>query len=232
MPALVYIAEDSPNVSYPLSRGVFTIGNRDDAQLQLPSGQIAPEHAYVAWEEGQYVLYDQGSETGSFVNGDRVTQVILKHNDIVRFGEYRFRVNIMDSAALAAVNNPNQETSRIDLPARVLRRSTQPVPQSAEIRRIIERRPHTLKAAETAQLDGSSLPKKVQVTVGKVDAAVVHKSVSSSPAPSAMATMVATSKPKTQEIAVKKTMAGWIWLFLGIVIGAGVTAAFLLLLKH
>ncbi len=105
MPALVYIAENSQNVSYPLTKGVFTVGSRDDSQLQLPSNQIAAEHASIIYEDGHYVLHDHNSDSGTFVNGERVTKMVLKHNDILRFGEYRFRVYGMESVPLMAVNN-------------------------------------------------------------------------------------------------------------------------------
>lgn len=227
MPSLVYIAEDSKNVSYPLGKGVFTIGRQSESSLQLPSSQIAPEHAAIFLEDGQFYLRDNGSEHGTYVNGERVTQVQLKHHDILRFGEYRFRMNLFDVVDPQPISNPaNMETSRIDLPPELVKRATRGLP---DVRRVMESRPHSLKSAETSQIEPAGLPKKVSVA-GKIsDSAVVKRS-------SVSVRIPGPGQPSAQSAAVKATEAtaptkekrslpSWAWFALGAACAAVITAA-------
>lgn len=224
MPSLVYIAEDSQNVAYPLGKAAFTIGRNSDSSLQLPSSQIAPEHATIYLDEGQFFLHDNGSEYGSYVNGERVTQVQLKHHDILRFGEYRFRMNLFDVVDPTPATNPaNMETSRIDLPPDLVRRATRGLPTVADVRRVVvESRPQSLKAAETSQIEPAGLPKKV-VRAGKLsDSAVVKRSPVSVRIPGGPAT---TPSPDLVVKEPRRPLPPWVWFVLGAILAAIVTAA-------
>lgn len=218
MPSLVYIAEDSPNVSYPLpsGRGQFLIGRKGDSSLQLPSSQIAPEHAIIVAEEGRYMIRDNHTESGTYVNGERVTQVMLNHNDILRFGEYRFRASLMDSQEIGGVSHQNMETSRIDLPPELVRRATRGLPAVAEIRRVVESRPQSLKAAETSQIEPASVPRKVTVSKTSLENAVVRKPtvVAVQPAPAVSPVVIE-----------KKSLPTWAGYLIAAIIGAVITAA-------
>lgn len=226
MPSLVYIAEDSPNISYPLpsSRASFSIGRNAESSLQLPSSQIAPEHAVIAVEEGQYFVRDNNSENGTYVNGERVSQVRLNHNDIVRFGEYRFRVVLMDSQVIASVSNPNMETSRIDLPPELVRRATRGLPAVADVRRVVESRPQSLKSAETSQIEPANVPRKVAISKSSsLEAAVVKRPTVAAAQSASIAAQPATvPSPVVIE---KKTLPAWAGYVIAALLGAAVAAA-------
>lgn len=229
MPSLVYIAEDSQNVSYPLGKGVFSIGSKGDSSLQLTSSQIAPEQASIVYEEGQYHLRDHGSESGSYVNGERVTHTQLKHHDILRFGEYRFRMNLFDVVDPTPVSNPaNMETSRIDLPPELVRRATRGLPSVADVRRVVvESRPQSLKAAETSQIEPAGLPKKV-TKAGKLSDSAVVKPVQAGGRPAAMVPSSTAPVKGDASLVVKEEqtpLPAWAWFTLGAVLAAVATAA-------
>lgn len=222
MPSLVYIAEDSQNVSYPFGRDAFEVGRREDAHLQLPGEQISVEHASIIFEEGQYVLRDHGSENGSYLNGERVSRAALNHNDIIRFGEYRFRVNLAAPAELSGGNNSNMETSRIDLPPELTRgtrslpevRGTRGIP---DVRRVVEMRPHALKSAETSQIEPAGLP-KVRTRSGSLESAIVRKTGGQKVSPSA-------------SLEIEQPLPAWIWFLAGVVTTLVVIAVVLRLMK-
>jgi pSer/pThr/pTyr-binding forkhead associated (FHA) protein len=52
---------------------------------------VSRTHARIAHENGQYVVYDNGSANGTYVNSVRVTVQSLNLGDIVQFGSSKFR---------------------------------------------------------------------------------------------------------------------------------------------
>jgi hypothetical protein len=81
---------------FPLGKATLIVGRGDDSQIQLPDESISTNHASIIYENGHFVLQDNGSLNGSFVNGVPVTRQPLKHRDMVRFGQYLFMVDLED----------------------------------------------------------------------------------------------------------------------------------------
>lgn len=55
---------------------------------------VSRDHARIVVESGIYVLYDDGSTNGSFVNGTRITRRELANADVVQVGSSKFRVEL------------------------------------------------------------------------------------------------------------------------------------------
>ena len=70
----------------------FTIGKAPGSTLQLDDGYTSGHHAQVAVDpSGGCRLYDHNSTNGTFVNGVRVTEVVLDHGMTVRIGSTELR---------------------------------------------------------------------------------------------------------------------------------------------
>jgi len=67
---------------------VLGSGTECDVILRHPS--IAPRHARLQWRKQGYVLCDLQSPTGTYVNGRRITENLLKEGWRVRLGEVEF----------------------------------------------------------------------------------------------------------------------------------------------
>jgi hypothetical protein len=67
-----------------------TIGRTRQNLIQLDVPSVSRKHAQIVLSEGGYVLRDLGSENGSFVNGERVTEHLLAEGDHLQFGILRF----------------------------------------------------------------------------------------------------------------------------------------------
>lgn len=67
---------------------LVTVGRLRDNDVRLNYEGVAEKHAeIVRIEDGQYEVRDLGSETGVFVNGERITgERPLKNGDTIRFG--------------------------------------------------------------------------------------------------------------------------------------------------
>jgi hypothetical protein len=67
-----------------------TIGRTRQNNVQLDSGSVSRRHAQISLTENGYVVRDLGSENGTYVNGDRITEHPLADGDHVQFGALRF----------------------------------------------------------------------------------------------------------------------------------------------
>ncbi len=105
MPSLLLVLESADRVVIPLDRSVLTIGRLESNDICLPHGTVSKEHASIVFEDRHWVVCDIGSTNGTHVNGERVKQSILKHQDIVHFGEYRFFVDLKDGRPLPGMGS-------------------------------------------------------------------------------------------------------------------------------
>lgn len=73
--------------------GEITIGRQSDRTISLANDNtVSRQHARIANEAGQFVLYDMGSANGTHINGSRVSQQVLNVGDVVQIGSTKFRV--------------------------------------------------------------------------------------------------------------------------------------------
>jgi len=70
----------------PIDRPVYTIGRRSASDLKIMSVDVSRDHAEIARDADRYVLRDKGSQYGTFVNGETVTERSLMHGDRIRLG--------------------------------------------------------------------------------------------------------------------------------------------------
>ena len=74
---------------FPLSDGMMlTIGRLPDNNVQIDNLAVSGHHAKVVWEGDHFVLEDNNSLNGTFVNNRRVSKVPLKHGDNILIGKH------------------------------------------------------------------------------------------------------------------------------------------------
>ena len=59
---------------------------------------ISKDHATLTVEADRFVLDDHGSTNGTYVNGEKISQAMLKSGDVLRFGESVFRITVTGAA--------------------------------------------------------------------------------------------------------------------------------------
>jgi transcriptional regulator of acetoin/glycerol metabolism len=62
------------------------LGRDDDCTVSLPGAEVSRRHAAIQRQGRAVVLRDLDSRNGSFVNGRRVTAIVLENGDVVRIG--------------------------------------------------------------------------------------------------------------------------------------------------
>ena len=86
MPQLqIFLSQDN-RISFDLGEEKVTIGRLAHNVLQIDELSVSSHHADLFLEAGRYHLHDPGSTNGTYVNGEQVTDAILRNGDELRFG--------------------------------------------------------------------------------------------------------------------------------------------------
>jgi serine/threonine-protein kinase len=77
-----------------LDKASLTIGRRSDNDLVVPEATVSGQHAQLHWQNGTWIVEDQGSTNGTYVDHtyERRKSVNLMHGGEVQLGELRFKL--------------------------------------------------------------------------------------------------------------------------------------------
>lgn len=81
----LHFSDQSRNPIWMMDKS-FSIGSAPDNDLVITDPLVSPMHARLQVINGVYTLQDLGSQTGTFVNGQRTVQKPVQHGDTVRIG--------------------------------------------------------------------------------------------------------------------------------------------------
>jgi hypothetical protein len=74
-----------------LDKERLSVGRDPRNQMIIDDPAVATEHAVIISVGNDHILEDLQSETGTFVNGARVSRHILQHGDVIEFGAFYLR---------------------------------------------------------------------------------------------------------------------------------------------
>jgi pSer/pThr/pTyr-binding forkhead associated (FHA) protein len=87
MAALIVIRGPNQGSWYGLSKRTLT-GGRDPANaIQMASPKVSRKHFQVRYQEGLYLITDLKSHNGTYINGNKVQEALLKEGDEIQFGD-------------------------------------------------------------------------------------------------------------------------------------------------
>jgi CRP-like cAMP-binding protein/pSer/pThr/pTyr-binding forkhead associated (FHA) protein len=107
MAFLIQVNEGVKTVILPLGKAVILIGRDVDSNLYLDDSGISKNHASIVFSNETYTLKDNGSSSGSILNGVRVTEHKLSHDDIIQFGSYTFKVDLKNPIPVTTSTTEN-----------------------------------------------------------------------------------------------------------------------------
>jgi hypothetical protein len=67
----------------PLDQPIVSLGRRLDNHIILDDARVSRAHAQLRLRFGRYMLYDLGSTGGTFVNGQRIHECVLRPGDVI-----------------------------------------------------------------------------------------------------------------------------------------------------
>ena len=120
MPAIILTKEGAGRTVFPLGRAILLIGRDPVSGVFLDSDVISKNHASIIYQKGDYVVCDNGSSNGTFVNGVRIKKETLRHKDLISFGPYHFQVDLESEGKETSL--PSEVPSHLDRSGQEYRR--------------------------------------------------------------------------------------------------------------
>jgi len=79
--------KDNRQAAFWVTEKLYSIGSAADNQLVINDSSVDPIHAKLFSEADKYILKDNNSSSGCFINGQRITQKEILPGDIIRLGK-------------------------------------------------------------------------------------------------------------------------------------------------
>lgn len=98
-----------------LDRPTLTVGRNPASDIVLPASYVSWNHGRLEQQYGDWHYVDLDSTNGTYVNGERVKQAQLQHNDILRIGEAEGNSVSLTLRTSAAVQKPHAIAGTIHL---------------------------------------------------------------------------------------------------------------------
>jgi pSer/pThr/pTyr-binding forkhead associated (FHA) protein/outer membrane biosynthesis protein TonB len=81
----------------------IVFGRNPEAQVDLQDEEVSLLHAAIVEQDGKYVISDMGTQSGTFVNGEKILEAEIQSEDEIQVGPYQvqFFVGIPKPGSLA-----------------------------------------------------------------------------------------------------------------------------------
>jgi pSer/pThr/pTyr-binding forkhead associated (FHA) protein len=88
VPVLILTRETMPEKIYRLTKGPIRVGRTEDAGIFLDGALVSRDHCFLREDEDEWIVEDNKSTNGLFVNGVKRSLKILCDGDIIRIGHF------------------------------------------------------------------------------------------------------------------------------------------------
>jgi pSer/pThr/pTyr-binding forkhead associated (FHA) protein len=128
--ALRFISGKYQGGEFPLTEGQeIVIGRSSELDMVLVEEMVSRRHARIQVNPGRITIEDLGSTNGTFVNGERITQVELKEGDRILIGTSILKVVAVTNEAESRRNLESVAVRRVTVRSRNLGRAPEEAPR-------------------------------------------------------------------------------------------------------
>src|SRR6266496_5031154 len=129
MAKLVLLSEGLTGQTYELKVDKTTIGRLDDNAFQITEPSVSSHHCELTPRGNDILVKDLNSTNGTFINGEKISESVLKPGQILRLGQVEMRLEsgAAAAAASAASKKPLEKTMVIGIKAQDLEQGSRPV---------------------------------------------------------------------------------------------------------
>jgi pSer/pThr/pTyr-binding forkhead associated (FHA) protein len=92
MAKLVILSEGMTGRSHELKVDKTTIGRVEDNTFQIAEPSVSSHHCEVLLRGNEVLVRDLNSTNGSFINGEKITEKVLKPGQTLRLGQIEMRL--------------------------------------------------------------------------------------------------------------------------------------------
>jgi len=101
MAKLVVLSAGMTGRTHELKADKTTIGRVEDNTFQIAEASVSSHHCEVLLRGSEVMVRDLNSTNGTFINGEKVSESVLKPNQILRLGQIELRLETDTPAAPA-----------------------------------------------------------------------------------------------------------------------------------
>jgi len=102
MARLVLLSEGFNGRTYELKVEKTTVGRVADNAFEIPEASVSSHHAEIILRGNDIVIRDLGSTNGTFINGEKITEAVLKPGQTLRFGTIDLRLDTGEGSVASA----------------------------------------------------------------------------------------------------------------------------------
>lgn len=74
----------------PLNRAELSIGRAPESDICVPSTRASRQHAFLARRGAEFILRDNDSHNGVFLNGVKIHSAVLRDGDVIQIADRAF----------------------------------------------------------------------------------------------------------------------------------------------
>ena len=127
MAKLVVLSEGFTGLTCELKVDKTTVGRLEDNAFQIAEPSVSSHHCELTPRGAELLVKDLNSTNGTFINGEKVAEAVLKPGQILRLGQVEMRLESGAAAASAASKKPLEKTMVIGIKAQDLDQGDRPV---------------------------------------------------------------------------------------------------------
>lgn len=128
MAKIVVLSEGFTGLTCELKADKTTVGRLEDNSFQIPEPSVSSHHCELTRRGADLLVKDLNSTNGTFINGEKVGEAVLKPGQILRLGQVEMRLESATAAAASAASKkPLEKTMVIGIKAQDLDQGARPV---------------------------------------------------------------------------------------------------------
>lgn len=109
MARLVVLTAGMTGRTHELKVEKTTIGRLEDNDFQIPEPSVSSHHCEILLRGSEVLIRDLNSTNGTFINGEKITESVLKPDQTLRLGQIELRLET--GVAGAAAQGPTTPPS-------------------------------------------------------------------------------------------------------------------------
>ena len=110
MARLVLLSEGLTGRTFELKVEKTTVGRVEDNAFQIPETSVSSHHAEILLRGNDVVIKDLNSTNGTFINGEKVSEAVLKPGQILRLGMIEMRLETGDASTTGTTKKSLDQT--------------------------------------------------------------------------------------------------------------------------
>jgi pSer/pThr/pTyr-binding forkhead associated (FHA) protein len=113
MSKLVLLSAGMTGRSHELKVDKTTIGRVEDNTFQINEPSVSSHHCEILLRGNEVVVRDLNSTNGSFINGEKISETVLKPGQVLRLGQIEMRLEDASTAAPAPSKKATDQTTMV-----------------------------------------------------------------------------------------------------------------------